>query len=99
MFLITSMACPFFVYLLLLIFISIDNCRFLYIINKALSYLGNRSLECYYGGWYTYLWNAYYSIPVIGLIVYLGQTLIGMYLLNHVNMFFNNKLFRKYIKH
>ena len=76
-----------------------EKCRFSFIATKPLTYLGNRSLECYYGGWYTYLWNAYYSIPVIGLIVYIGQTLMGMFLLNQVNVFFNKKLFKKYIKH
>ena len=99
MFLLTSMACPFFVALLLYLFKSMEKCRFSFIATKPLTYLGNRSLECYYGGWYTYLWNAYYSIPVIGLIVYIGQTLMGMFLLNQVNVFFNKKLFKKYIKH
>lgn len=99
MFLITAMACPFFVGFLLYIFKHIEKYRFSLIATKPLSYLENRSLECYYGGWYTYLWNAYYSIPIIGILVYVGQTLTGMFLLNQVNIFFNNRIFNKYIKH
>ncbi len=41
----------------------------------------------------------WYSIPIIGILVYVGQTLIGMFLLNQVNIFFNNRIFNKYIKH
>lgn len=99
MFLLTAMVSPFFVSLLLYIFKHLEKYRFSLTVTKPLTYLGNRSLECYYGGWYSYLWNTYYSIPFIGILVYVGQTLMGMFLLNKVNIFFNNRIFKIYIKH
>ena len=99
MILLTAMVCPFFVSLLLYIFKHLKKYRFSLIVTKPLTYLGNRSLECYYGGWYSYLWNTYYSIPFIGILIYVGQTLMGVFLLNKVNIFFNNKIFKIYIKH
>lgn len=99
MFLQTAMTCPFFICLLLYIFKYIEKHHLSFIIFRPFSYLGNRSLECYYGGWHTNIWSAYYSIPGIGILLYIGQTLLEMFLLNQVNVFFKNRVFKKYIKH
>lgn len=89
-FLLTALACPFLVIVLVVCVHEIMKNKLIAFVCKPIEKIGNRSLESYYGGWLTGYFSSFFFNNIIGLGIYVGQTLCGAFCLAKVNDWLKN---------
>lgn len=97
-FLMTALICPLVVALMAYFFDWVKRCHFVKPMCFPLEKIGGRSLETYYGGFLTNYFSAFYYDNVLGLVVYVSQTLCGAFGVSVINDLIGKIITKKYLK-
>lgn len=93
----TAMICPVLVVLMAYFFDMVKRCRVVKLMCYPIEKIGNRSLETYYGGWFTGCFSDFYYDNLLGLTIYVFQTLCGAFGLSVINDLIKNKVTKRYL--